>query len=94
LQGVISQQLVCSASNTGRVLASEVLIATSAIRNLIRDYKVEQIVTAMQTGAKYGMVTMNQSLADLYTKQLITYQEAISRATDVDDLKKYLQKGK
>jgi len=92
LQAVVAQQLI-SAVNTGRTLAAEVLIATSAVRNLIRDQKIEQIATAMQTGGKYGMVTMNQSLADLYLKQKITFQEAMSRSSDQEDLKKYLQRG-
>ena len=92
-QAVLAQQLVQHASGTGRALACEVLIVTSAVRNLIREQKVEQMVTAMQTGGKYGMVTMNQGLADLYLKQKITYQEAVNRSTDPEDLKKYLQRG-
>ena len=92
LQGVLAQQLLASASGTGRVLASEVLMANSAVRNLIREQKVEQINTIIQTGGKYGMVTMNQALVDLYKKQKITYQEAITRSSDAEDLKKLLQK--
>ncbi|MDD2773031.1 MAG: type IV pilus twitching motility protein PilT [Elusimicrobiales bacterium] len=92
-QAVMAQQLVLSANGQGRALAAEVLIVTSAVRNLIRDQKVEQIITTMQTGGKYGMVTMNQSLADLYLKQKISYQEAVNRSPDQEDLKKYLQRG-
>ena len=92
LQGVMAQQLLSSASGTGRVLASEVLMANSAVRNLIREQKIEQINTIIQTGGKYGMVTMNQALVDLYRKQKITYQEAITRSSDPEDLKKLLQK--
>jgi twitching motility protein PilT len=92
LQGVLAQQLLACASGTGRVLASEVLMASSAVRNLIREQKIEQINTIIQTGGKYGMVTMNQALVDLYKKQKITYQEAITRSSDSEDLKKLLQK--
>lgn len=93
LQAVLSQQLLPNASGTGRALASEVLIVTSAIRNLIREQKVEQIQMAIQTGGKFGMQTMNQSLAELYRKQRITYQEAVLRSTDPEDLKRLMQRG-
>jgi len=92
LQGVFAQQLLPHASGTGRTLACEVLIANSAVRNLIREQKIEQIATIIQTGGKFGMVTMNQSLVDLYKKQKISYQEAVNRSTDPEDLKKLLQK--
>jgi twitching motility protein PilT len=92
LQAVYSQQLVSAASGKGRVLACEVLIVTPAVRNLIRERKIEQINTVIQTGGKFGMVTMNQSLVELYKKQKITYQEAINRSPDPEDLKKLLQK--
>ena len=92
LQGVFAQQLLPMASGTGRTLACEVLIANSAVRNLIREQKIEQIATIIQTGGKFGMVTMNQSLVELYKKQKISYQEAINRSTDPEDLKKLLQK--
>ena len=92
LQGVFAQQLLPHASGTGRTLACEVLIVNSAVRNLIREQKIEQIPTIIQTGGKFGMVTMNQSLVDLYKKQKITYQEAITRSADPEDLKKLLQK--
>lgn len=92
LQSVFSQQLVTAASGTGRVLACEILIVNSAVRNLIREQKIEQINTVIQTGGKYGMITMNQALVDLYRKQKITYQEAVNRSIDPEDLKKLLQK--
>ncbi|NLO92042.1 MAG: type IV pilus twitching motility protein PilT [Elusimicrobia bacterium] len=93
LQAVLAQQLVANTAGNGRLLATEILMVTSAVRNLIREQKVEQIQTVMQTGAKFGMVTMNQSLAELYLKQRITFQEAVSRSSDPEDLKKYLQRG-
>jgi len=92
LQAVFAQQLVPHANGKGRCLACEVMLANSAIRNLIRDQKVEQIFTAMQTAGNQGMVTMNHSLCELYRKQLITYQAAIDRSPDAEDLKKMIQK--
>jgi twitching motility protein PilT len=91
LQAVFSQMLLPRATGQGRVLAVEVLIVTPAIRNLIRDQKVEQIALAIQTGGKFGMQTMNQSLYNLYMKKLITYQTAISSSLDPDGLKRMLQ---
>ncbi len=92
LQAVICQQLLSHASGTGRVLASEVLMVTSAIRNLIREQKVEQIQLAIQTGGKVGMQTMNQSLADLYRKQRVTFQEVAAHSLDSEDLRRLLQR--
>jgi twitching motility protein PilT len=93
LQGVFCQVLVPHQSGTGRCLASEVLIVTPAIRNLIREQKVEQIHMTIQTGGKFGMQTMNQSFCELYRKQRISYQEAMLRTTDPEDLKRLIQRG-
>ena len=65
LQGVVTQQLVPDRDGRGRAVAAEVLVATPAIRNLIREGKTHQIYSCMQAGGKYGMHTMDQSLADL-----------------------------
>jgi len=92
LQAVICQQLMQHASGTGRVLSAEVLIVTAAIRNLIREQKIEQIQLAIQTGGKFGMQTMNQSLADLYRKGRVTFQEAMMRSLDPEDLRRLLQR--
>ncbi|MFA5779033.1 MAG: type IV pilus twitching motility protein PilT [Elusimicrobiota bacterium] len=92
LQAVFTQQLLLKAGGVGRILACEVLIVTPAIKNLIRDMKTEQIYINMQTGAKYGMQTMNTSLFDLVTRKQITYQEAMEITSDADDLKRLLQK--
>jgi twitching motility protein PilT len=92
LQAVFAQQLLPHASGSGRVLASEVLVVTPAIRNLIREMKIEQIYLAMQTGGKFGMQTMNQSLYELYNHRQIPYQTALESSTDPDDLKRILQK--
>ncbi len=92
LQAVLCQQLLSHATGAGRVLACETLIVNSAIRNLIREQKVEQIQVAIQTGGKIGMQTMNQSLADLYFKQKITFQEAMSHSMDPEDLRRLMQR--
>ena len=84
--GVISQQLIPKMSGRGRVLATETLIVNHAIRSLIRETKVHQIYSVMQTGAKEGMKTMNQTLYELYTKQVISLDNAIARSSDPDDL--------
>lgn len=89
LEAVISQQLLPTLDGK-RVLAAEVLIANSAVRNLIRDGKAEQIMSTMQTNAGIGMVTMNQSLGDLYIQKRISFQEAILHSNDPSGLKGYL----
>jgi len=92
LQAVLSQQLLLHISGKGRVLACEVLIATPAVRNLIREGKPEQIYNLMQTGAKFGMQTMNQALAELYQKNLVSFEEIMSYSSDPEELKKLIQK--
>jgi len=92
LQAVLCQQLLPHASGTGRVLASEILTVTSAIRNLVREQKVEQVQLAIQTGGKFGMQTMNQSLAELYKQQRATFQEVMGHSLDAEDLRRLLQR--
>ena len=82
LQGVISQQLLPMTSGKGRVAAAEVLVTTSAVRNLIREAKTHQIATAMQTGQQFGMVTMDGSLSTLVSQGKISLDVAVSRASD------------
>ena len=78
LEGIICQQLLPRADGRGLVLASEVLVMTPAVRNLIRENKLHQIYSVMQSGqSHHGMQTMNQSLASLYEKGLITYEQAL-----------------
>ena len=72
LQAVVSQQLLPRKDRGGRVLATEIMIATSAVRNLIREQQTEQLPTHMQTGSKYGMHTMDKSLKDLYQRGIIS----------------------
>jgi twitching motility protein PilT len=85
LQGVVCQQLVKTADGKGRVVATEVLVATPAIRNLIREGKTHQIYSAMQAGAKHGMATMDQHLAELVKKGKITYDVALEKCHHVED---------
>ena len=88
LEGVVSQSLIPRASGAGRVLACEVLVPNAAIRNLIREDKIHQIYSQMQIGqTKYGMQTMNQSLLDLYVRNLITLEDAMGRTSDPFELK-------
>lgn len=93
LEGILAQQLVPKKSGQGRVLALELLIPNPAIRNLIREDKVHQIYSMMQTGqAKFGMQTMNQSLFELYTKGLISYDDAVGRSYLPEELISWIHK--
>jgi len=93
LEGIISQQLIPKKTGSGRVLAVEILVPNIAIRNLIREDKLNQIYSMMQTGqAKFGMQTMNQSLFELYTKGLISYEEALGRSPVPDEMVAMLQR--
>lgn len=87
LQGVVSQLLLPRASGVGRVVATEIMIGTSAIRNLIREQEIEQIPTLIQTGQQFGMRTMDKSLKDLYRAGVITYETALSKAKNVEEFK-------
>jgi twitching motility protein PilT len=93
LEGILSQQLLPRKSGHGRVMSVEILIPNPAIRNLIREDKVHQIYSQMQTGqAKSGMQTTNQSLLDLYTKGLISYEEAMGRSQVPEELLTMIQR--
>ncbi|MCL6518593.1 MAG: type IV pilus twitching motility protein PilT [Armatimonadetes bacterium] len=87
LEAVLCQQLLPRAGMPGRVCAMEVMIASPAIRNLIRENKAHQITSVIQTSANLGMQTMDQSLRDLYQRGQITYDEALSRAMNPDEFK-------
>lgn len=87
LEGVLSQQLIPKKGGQGRAMALEVMVPTSAIRNLIREDKLHQIYSAMQTGqGENGMQTMNQSLHHLYTKGEILLEDATARSSKPDEL--------
>jgi twitching motility protein PilT len=85
VQGVVCQQLLPTADGQGRVVATEVMVATPAIRNLIREGKTHQVYSAMQAGAKHGMQTMDQCLAELVRRHKITYDLALERCHHVED---------
>ena len=86
LEGVMSQQLIPKIGG-GRVLALEIMIPNTAIRSLIRDDKIHQVYSIMQTGqSKFGMQTLNQNLYELYVKKLISYDDCIGRSSNVDEL--------
>jgi twitching motility protein PilT len=80
LQGIISQQLVPRADGQGRVVAAEVMIVNPAIKNLIRENKIHQIYSAIQTGSAAGMVTMDKALKTLYQQRMISLEEATKRS--------------
>ncbi|MCX5713799.1 MAG: type IV pilus twitching motility protein PilT [Candidatus Omnitrophica bacterium] len=87
LQGVVSQLLLPRADGRGRVLASEIMVATPGVRNLIREQEIEQIPTVMQTGAQYGMRTMDKSLKELYQNGMITLDVAMSKVKEVEEFR-------
>ena len=94
LEGILCQALLPKASGTGRVMAMEILVPNSAIRNLIREDKIHQIYSAMQTGQeKFGMQTFNQSLAGLYFTKQITLQTALGRSSNPDELQDMINRG-
>jgi twitching motility protein PilT len=94
LEGVVCQALLPKTNGQGRVVALEVLVPTSGIRNLIREDKIHQVYSAMQTGQeKAGMQTMNQSLATLYQKRLISLETAMSASSHRDELQEMINRG-
>lgn len=90
LEGVLSQQLIPHISGNGRVPAVEILVCTSAVRNLIREGKSHQIYNAIQTGSKHGMQTMDQALLDLYLTKQVTMEEALNHTMHVEDLRRMI----
>jgi twitching motility protein PilT len=94
LEGIVCQALVPRADGKGRVVALEIMVPNPAIRNLIRDDKVHQIYSSMQTGQeKMGMQTMNQCLATLYQKRLITLEAAMEKSSLKDELEQMIARG-
>jgi twitching motility protein PilT len=85
LQGVVCQTLCKTADGRGRVVATEILMATPAVRNLIREGKTHQIYSAMQAGSKHGMHTMDQHLAELMRAGKITYETGLEKCHHVED---------
>ena len=90
IMAVISQQLLPRANQPGRIPAIEVMIASPAIRNLIRENKTHQIPSMIQTSGQMGMIAMDQCLRDLYLKGFVTLEDAMTRAINVEELKKMI----
>ncbi|MDQ0286521.1 twitching motility protein PilT [Desulfofundulus luciae] len=90
LEGVIAQQLLPRRDRPGRVAALEILVATPAIRNLIREGKTHQIISHLQTGARYGMQTLDMALRNLVRTGVIGREEALARAADAENLLKMI----
>ncbi len=90
LEGVVTQQLIVNAEGTGRIPCSEVMVCTSAIRNLIRQAKTHQIYSLMQVGGSFGMQTMDQGLARLVRDGLISESIAYDRSQNEEDLRNHL----
>ncbi|MDH3889600.1 MAG: type IV pilus twitching motility protein PilT [candidate division Zixibacteria bacterium] len=93
IQAIISQALIPKIGG-GRIVALEILVATPAVRALIRDDKVHQIYSMIQSGQKYGMKTMNQSLAELYNTRKISVQDAMAYSSNPQELSEMLAKDK
>ena len=92
LEGVVTQALLPTADGTGRVAALEILFPDDAVRNLIRQAKVEQVYSVMQTGTAKGMQTMEQSLADLTLRGVISIGTALARSSRPDQLTGLLER--
>lgn len=93
LQGVVCQQLLKTADGSGRTAACELMVATSAIRALIREGKTHQMYSSIQSGKKDGMVTMDQSLAELVRSHKVTYEQALERCNNVADFNRLSGRG-
>jgi twitching motility protein PilT len=94
LQAVVTQQLLQRRDERGRVIATEVMIATSAVRNLIREGKVHQLYSVIQGGARYGMQTMDHSLAQLVRSNGITLETALEHSHNEDDVRRLVDAGR
>jgi twitching motility protein PilT len=92
LQGIVTQTLLPKADGSGRVCALEILFMDDAIRNLVRQGKIEQVYSYMQTGNRRGMQTMEQSLTELVEKRLVTVPEAVSRSSRPEALMSALER--
>ncbi|MEZ7891527.1 MAG: type IV pilus twitching motility protein PilT [Candidatus Wallbacteria bacterium] len=91
IQGVVAQQLLPLSTGKGRIPAIEILVQTPAVQNLIREQKIHQLYTVMQTAQNIGMQTFEQSLSGLFFKGLITMEEALSRSLYPEELQRMLK---
>jgi twitching motility protein PilT len=92
IHGVVTQQLLPTADGTGRAAACEILVATPAVRNLVREGKIHQIYSAMQAGGRFGMQTMDQGLTNLVRAGKVTFEAAQEQCHDVGELRRLLGK--
>lgn len=90
IQGIISQQLIPKKNKNERIAAIEIMVSTPAIQNLIREGKTYQIQSSIQTGSKYGMRTMDMDLIQLYKKNLISYETALTYSVDKELIKRLI----
>src|SRR4249920_3713323 len=94
LEGIMCQSLLPKADNKGRAMIMEILVPNAAVRNLIREDKIHQIYSSMQSGQeKFGMQTFNQSLATAYFQKQITLETAMARSSNVDELQEMINRG-
>ena len=94
LEGILCQSLLPRGDNKGRVMCMEILVPNAAVRNLIREDKIHQIYSSMQSGQeKYGMQTFNQSLANAYFQKQIALEMALSRSSNQDELQEMISRG-
>ena len=94
LEGIMCQTLLPKASGDGRAMALEILVPNAAIRNLIREDKIHQIYSMMQTGQdKFGMQTFNPALPTLFHKKQITLEVAMQRSSNADELRELIERG-
>jgi len=94
LEGIMCQSLLPTANGKGRAMVMEILVPNAAVRNLIREDKIHQIYSAMQSGQeKFGMQTFNQSLASLYFQKQITLEVALARSSNQDELQEMINRG-
>jgi twitching motility protein PilT len=87
VQGIVAQQLLPRKDGLGRVVSTEIMIGTDAVRACIRERRTHQLNTIVQTGSQYGMTTMDKSLKELYSRGIITYETALSHAKNPQEFR-------
>ena len=87
IQGIVAQQLLPRKDGKGRIVATEIMVGTDAVRSCIREHRTQQLPTIIQTGSQYGMTTMDKSLKELYLRGIITYEAAVARAKNVSEFR-------
>lgn len=90
MEGILCQSLLPKAKGSGRVLAMEIMTITPAVRNVVREGKTHQIPNIIQSGTQFGMISLDQSLKNLYQQGLITYEEAIAKCSNSEDFNRLL----